>query len=98
MLPFLLPILLGLFATVLVLATISKESIADAVRSWWGSRQNVVVLSPSTNAKLARIAQQSATRRHKRFIFLRETGESRLVESDSIDKALAPKEVHLFVQ
>lgn len=94
----LIPFLLSrLLVTAIALSKISKETIRDCVRGWWGNNQNVTIVDPATNSKLAEVARKAATKKHKRFVFHKSTGESRLVESDELSSSLAAREVQLLV-
>jgi len=95
----LIGLLIGAFVgAVIVLAVITASAVIDCARDWWGSGTDVIVVDPSTSSELERIAAENGSKRHKRFVYNKSTGENKLVESDSISGELAYRSrVELYV-
>lgn len=91
-------IVAGLIGAAIILTIITSSVVIECAKEWWGARTNIVVVDPSTSAELERIAARKGSRRHKRFIYNKSIGESKMVESNSISGEVSyRKRVELYV-
>lgn len=77
-------------AAVLAMVVLSLDEIKSRARSWWGTG-TIIVVDPAMDEELQRIANSKGSKRYKRFVYNKSTGDRKLVESNSISPDLASR-------
>lgn len=75
-------------AAVLAMVILSLDEIKNLARTWWGTG-TIIVVDPAADAELQRIADSKGSKRYKRFVYNKATGDRKLVESNTISPDLA---------